>query len=301
MGVWDTGSAAGLGAHTRLHPNRIDFMPALTLGLCLLLAAGHAPPTAPVAPGQPEPRDTMVSVGDHSLHLVIRRGTRPVTIVLEAGGGSDLGGWYDVPALVARETGATVVAYDRAGFGRSELGPADLTPDQEIANLYRALRAIAVPERTIHVGHSYGGMLALLSAARFPDRVKGVVLVDPMNPRFVDRTGDFVFSTVPRIEHPSTVRERALVRLMNGFRGLVGEVRAIESTLPQPVVIVTAGQPWWGRVEIDQAWRQSHADIAAVSPRRRLIVAERSRHNIPQQEPETIVTALKLLQLPDQP
>jgi pimeloyl-ACP methyl ester carboxylesterase len=268
-------------------------MTAFAFGLSLLIAGSHTPP-------QPEPLDTMVSVGDHSLHLVIRRGTRPVTIVLEAGGGSDLGGWYDVPALLARETGATVVAYDRAGFGRSELGAPGLTPDQEVADLYRALRTLAVPEQTIHVGHSYGGLLALLSAARFPDRVQGVVLVDPMNPRFVERTGDFVFSTVQRIEHPSTVQEHALVRLVDGFRGLVGEVGAIESTLPQPIVIVTAGRPWWGRADIDQAWRQSHADMAAVSPRRRLIVAERSQHDVPQQEPEAIVAALKLL-LPDRP
>ena len=222
-----------------------------------------------------------------------------MTIVLEAGGGADLGGWYDVPALLARETGATVVAYDRAGFGRSEPGAPDLTPDQEVAGLYRALRTIAAPEKTVHVGHSYGALLALLAAARFPDRVQGVVLVDPMNPRFVERTGDFVFSTAQRIEHPATPRERALVRLIDGFRGLLGEVGAIEPTLPQPIVIVTAGRPWWGRAEIDQAWRQSHADIAAASPRRRLILAERSQHDVPRQEPEAIVTALELLQLPD--
>ena len=158
-------------------------MNALALASSLLIAGSHAPPAA-----QPEPVDTMVSVGDHALHLMIRRGTRPVTIVLEAGGGAELGGWYDVPALLARETGATVVAYDRAGFGRSELGAPYMLPDQEIADLYCALETIAAPERTIHVGHSYGALFALLSAARFPDRVQGVVLVDPMNPRFVEKT-----------------------------------------------------------------------------------------------------------------
>ena len=276
-------------------------MIAFALGLCLLVAGCHAPPAAPVASGQPEARDTMVSVGGHSLHLVIRRGTRPVTIVLEAGGGSDLGGWYDVPALLARETGATVVAYDRAGFGRSGLGAPELTPGQEVADLYRALRAVAAPERTIHVGHSYGGLLAMLGAARFPGRVEGVVLVDPMNPRFVERTGDFVFSTVRRPERPSTDQERALARMIDGFRGLVGEVGAVEPTLSQPMVIVTAGQPWWGREDVDRAWRQSHADMAAASPRRRLIVAERSRHLVPQDQPEAIVAAIAILLPPDRP
>ncbi|HYR12390.1 MAG TPA: alpha/beta hydrolase family protein [Longimicrobium sp.] len=269
--------------------------------MSLLIGGSQAPPTAPVAGGQPEPVDTMVSVGDHSLHLVIRRGTRPLTIVLEAGGGSDLGGWYEVPALLARETGATVVAYDRAGFGRSEPGAPDLTPDQEIGNLYGALSAVAVPEKTVHVGHSYGGLLALLSAARFPDRVQGVVLVDPMNPRFVASTGDFVFSTAQRIENPSTVREHATMRLINGFPDLLNKVGAAEPALVQPIVIVTAGRPWWGRADIDQAWRQSHTDIAAASPLRRLIVAQRSQHDVPQQEPETIVAAVTLLDLPDRP
>jgi len=265
-------------------------MYALALASSLLIAGSHAPPAA-----RPEPVDTMVNVGDHSLHLVIRRGTRPVTIVLEAGGGADLGGWYDVPARLARETGATVVAYDRAGFGRSELGRPYMSADEEIADLYCALETIAVPVRTIHVGHSYGALLALLSAARFPDFVRGVVLVDPMNPRFVEKTGDFVFSTVQSPEHPSTVQERALVRMVNGFRFLLAEVSATESTLRQPMVIITAGRPWWGRADIDRAWRQSHAEMAAVSRRRRSIVAERSQHYIPQQEPETVVAAVKRL------
>jgi pimeloyl-ACP methyl ester carboxylesterase len=267
-------------------------MTGLVLGLSLLIAGSPAPP---MADGRPGPVDTMVSVGDHSLHLVIHRGTRPVTIVLEAGGGSDLSGWFDVPALLARETEATVVAYDRAGFGRSGLGAPDLAPEQEVADLYRALRTVAVPENTIHVGHSYGGLLTLLAASRFPDRVRGVVLVDPMNPRFVDRTGDFVFSTARRIEHPSTVQEHAVVRLMDGFPALLREVGSIEAALPQPMVIVTAGQAWWGREDVDQAWRQSHADMAAASPRRRLVVAERSQHGIPQQQPEVIVSAVRLL------
>lgn len=276
-------------------------MIAFALGLSLLIAGDPAPSTASAPGRQTEPLDTMVSVGDHSLHLVIRRGTLPVTIVLEAGGGSDLGGWHGVPALLAREAGATVVAYDRAGFGRSGLGAPEMTPGQEVANLYRALRAVAVPEKTIHVGHSYGGLLTLLAAARFPDRVQGVVLVDAMNPRFVEKTGDFVYSTVQRIENPSNDRERALVRLVDGARGLFAEVGGIERTLPQPMVVVTAGRPWWGREDADAAWRQSHADIAAASPRRRLIVAERSQHDIPLQEPETIVTALKLLLAADRP
>jgi hypothetical protein len=48
------------------------------LALLLLLAA---------------PQDTLIDVGGYRMHLLVHRGTRPLTIVMEAGGGSGLGDW----------------------------------------------------------------------------------------------------------------------------------------------------------------------------------------------------------------
>ena len=144
----------------------------------------------------------MVSVGGHKLHFVLYRGKVPVTVLLEAGGGSDLTSWAAVPRMLAHQTGATVVAYDRAGLGGSEPGSAESTPDDEIRHLHAALSGLKVPGKTIVVAHSYGAMLALLSAGRHPSSVAGLVLVDPMNTRFIEATGDFIFSTVPKIDRP---------------------------------------------------------------------------------------------------
>ena len=51
----------------------------------------------------------------------------------------------------------------------------------------------------------------------------GIVLVDPMNPRFVEATGDFVYSTVREPADPANDRERALVRMIRGFPALVAD------------------------------------------------------------------------------
>ncbi len=64
--------------------------------------------------------DTMITVGENRLHFQIIEGGSP-TILLEAGGGMDLTEWADLAPRLARETSATVVSYDRAGFGKSDL------------------------------------------------------------------------------------------------------------------------------------------------------------------------------------
>jgi pimeloyl-ACP methyl ester carboxylesterase len=261
----------------------------------ILLLWGMSPANAAPPHRSHEPLDTLVRVDNHRLHFVVYRGNLPVMILLEAGGGSDLTSWAGVPAQLAQETGATVVAYDRAGLGRSEPGPATSQPGNEIRDLHAALNQLKLPSKSILVAHSYGAMLGLLNAAHYPKGLKGVVLVDPMNTRFIKATGDFIFSTVPKIPNPSTDRERTITRMVATFPELIREVDRLEPTLKQPMVVITAGKPWWGRADIDSAWRKSHEALADAGSRRRLVVAEDSDHGVPEERPDVIVTAVKEL------
>lgn len=245
--------------------------------------------------------DTLVDVGGHRLHLRVRRGTRPVTVLFEAGGAADLRSWGPVPERLAERTKATIVTYDRAGLGQSDLGPPALTPGDEVRDIRRALALLKLPPRTIVVGHSYGAMLALAQAAAFPKRVAGLVLVDPMNPRFIEATGDFVKSTAPAIPHPETNRERVIVRMSRTLDSLAAALRTAEPKLDLPMVIISAGKDWWGKPEIDAAWRRSHRAMADASSIRRRVISNGSGHDIPHQDPEAIVSAvLSLLEGPVQ-
>jgi pimeloyl-ACP methyl ester carboxylesterase len=259
-------------------------MPMVCASLLLLQAVASA--------SLPPAVDTLLDVGGYRMHLVVHRGTRPITVVMESGGGASLEAWSGVETALARRTGATVVAYDRAGFGRSDLGAWDLTPRRQMAQLDDALDRLGTPPDRIVVGHSYGGVLATLQAHLFPRRVRGLVLVDPMNVRFVAATGDFLHSTVPHIEHPSSANDSAVARMVRTFDGLVRDTDAGDAGLRIPVVVITAGDPWWKKAEIDRAWRASHEAIAQAGPRRRLLVADRSDHDVPGKRPDTIVEAV---------
>jgi hypothetical protein len=87
------------------------------------------------------------------------------------------------------------------------------------------------------------------------------------------------------IPKPSNDRERTTNRVIATFPGLVQDVDRFEPGFRQPMIVITAGKPWWGRAEIDSAWRRSHTDLVAAGVRRRLVVAEDSDHSVPEDQP----------------
>ena len=121
----------------------------------------------------------LIDVGGHRLHLSCTGSGSP-TVVLEPGAGnmSSALGW--IAPAVARDT--RVCVYDRAGRGWSE--PADASQDglQIATDLHTLLQRGQVPGPYVLAGHSFGGLYVLTFAARYPDEVAGMVLIDSTAP-----------------------------------------------------------------------------------------------------------------------
>ncbi len=222
------------------------------------------------APGQ------LVDVGGHRLHLSCTGSGSP-TVVLEPGAGmtsSDLG---SITPAVAGET--RVCVYDRAGRGWSE--PADTPQDgaQIATDLHTLLHRGQVPGPYVLAGHSFGGLYALSFAARYPEEVAGMVLVDstapaPAGERREAPPGEGGTSDL-------TGRAAALVSASArlGLGGLVGTASHVRSTLDEyaqasssmqdaaslrdfadkPLVVLTAG------TGLDAAWSADQDALAALS------------------------------------
>ena len=103
-------------------------------------------------------------------------GPQPVLVFLHEGLGS-IAQWRDFPLALARTTGLPALVYDRYGHGRSEAlqAPRDRNYlETECEALAQVLDTCAI-QAPILIGHSDGATLALLFAARFPQRALGVV------------------------------------------------------------------------------------------------------------------------------
>lgn len=118
-------------------------------------------------------------VGGRRLHMNCVGAGRP-TVVLANGLGETSADWAWITAALAADT--RVCAYDRAGQGWSDdaSGPQDGTA--VAADLHALLQRADEPGPYVFVGHSIGGPYAMTYAARYPDEVAGLVLLDATSP-----------------------------------------------------------------------------------------------------------------------
>jgi len=84
--------------------------------------------------------------------------------------------WVRVQQEVSDTT--RVCAYDRAGMSWSEMGPQPRNGRQISSELHTLLTKADIEGPYVLVGHSFGGMCMQTYAARYPDEVAGVALVD---------------------------------------------------------------------------------------------------------------------------
>jgi pimeloyl-ACP methyl ester carboxylesterase len=174
--------------------------------------------------------------------------------------------WDGVIRPIHEATGARIISYDRAGYGRSDPAPGPYSIDSEVAALGRALDSLGIKSCLLFVAHSYGGFISTLYTAQHPDRVCGAVLVD------ADLVAFFY--------------DAEIERLMAGY----GEER--EEILQHTVIdIVAAHPPAHSDAEIEN-WREVHAAFVKAAPARRGRTATDSGHFIMRDSPGTVTDAV---------
>ena len=122
-------------------------------------------------------------------HAWIARERRhaPLIVFLHEGLGS-LSMWKDFPAALCEALGARGLVYSRPGYGRSTPRAADEVwgtdfmhrqAHEVLPALFEALGIDTAHDRPWLFGHSDGGSIALLHAARFAHQVAGLIVLAP--------------------------------------------------------------------------------------------------------------------------
>lgn len=122
-----------------------------------------------------------IVVGCHRLYCEIHCGLGlqddPLLVFLHEGLGS-IPQWKDFPHELATRSGLPFLIYDRLGHGRSDPLTFPRASDfmqQQASELQLILRTLELSNPLVLIGHSDGGSIALLYAARYPQNVKGAI------------------------------------------------------------------------------------------------------------------------------
>lgn len=270
------------------------------------------------------PRGRLVDVGGYRMHLDCRGDGSPA-VIMDAGlGGSSLD-WSLVQADTANATRAC--SYDRAGMGWSDASPLPRTPAHIAGELHTLLTKAGIPGPYILVGHSLAGKNVRMFASAHPDDVAGMVLVDARSERvdaLTPKAEADAFGVALAMQGTlySLARHLGVARAFGA--SLVGEPLVSPAIAAEMVLIQTKAaaidettKEGLARTADDAAlavsdlgsipltaiaasasmagtptWSTAQQEMAALSTRGRLVVAEHSGHAVHLEQPGIVIQSI---------
>lgn len=152
-----------------------NIMPAMRLAACLLLCLSlPAPAQTPETPAPPLVKAKTLARPDLALHYKDYGQGEPV-LVLMGGPGFSGEGMEPVARIIAKR-GRAIVPDQRGSGGSIPEDAKAITLDATIADLEALRKELGLEKWTVW-GCSWGGMLALEYASKYPSGIKGLVLV----------------------------------------------------------------------------------------------------------------------------
>ncbi len=240
-----------------------------------------------------------IKVGQYHVEMV-SAGSGPYTVIFESGFSGGVGDWQRVAPDVAKA--AKVVLYTRAGSGKSDPRPEPRTPQRASLELDQLIEAAQLKPPFILVGHSYGGYLIRLFAARHPEQVAGMVFVDPSMERFN--------SELKKIDSAKLAADMRLFATLTPapFKAeskLVDDAFEAAARLPAPalpdvpVAVLTStmvrDKPefFMHTPPAVATWRKLHAQLFSQFSNGSHVTTASSGHNIPMEEPALVSGAIE--------
>ena len=131
-----------------------------------------------------KPPGRFINIGFQTMYVDCLGENKP-TIIVDVGIAASSASWYKIAKELSKNT--RICLYDRAGYGWSDSGRGERTTATIVHELKLLMKLAEIPGPYIMVGHSFGGFTARYFAAKFPEDVAGLVLVDSSHPEQIYR------------------------------------------------------------------------------------------------------------------
>jgi len=271
----------------------------------------------------------LVDIDGHLMHIHCRGEGSP-TVIMEQGLQGVSTAWDDITKETSSLT--TVCAYDRVGLGYSEpIGHA--TRASEVAELLNKLLAGAgVDDEVVLVGWSAGGVYIREYHRLYPDMTRAMLLVesgheqqqrrlpqssgsDPnatlkiarlLAPIGLVRLSGIVKRKIGYSPVPDHLKPRliALYEQSHVFQTMLNESESFtldtQSKQPPaslgdlPLIVLTGGEQA-SSAEEQEARDQMQRELVALSTNSKQVIAAKSGHGIPYDQPELLIGSVKEL------
>lgn len=110
----------------------------------------------------------------------LSKGAGKTVVIFITGLGPTMDDFQNVQNKISKTT--QTICYDRAGIGKSESFNNERTLENISSELKEIVDAIGLDKPFLLVGHSRGGVIARYFTSKYPEKVSGLVLIDPALP-----------------------------------------------------------------------------------------------------------------------
>lgn len=232
------------------------------------------------------------TIGGYTIEYEVS-GAGSEVIVLEAGGGGGLADWAAVHEPLAES--ARVIRYSRVGNGNSEKPEALFVVEDYASHLKGLLDHLRV-QKIIHVAHSYGGSVARVFAATYPEQVEALLLVDASSEHDVD--------IMRSIDLEKANKEIEAVKLADISGGKSSHIVDFWAKFPLPdypqirdipVTVIASVKRYDTPAHLlhtdrgRELWGKHWKEWAEAFPQGKAVLTSNSYHLIPQDEPHLVV------------
>ncbi|MEJ6472880.1 alpha/beta fold hydrolase [Pseudoalteromonas piscicida] len=224
-----------------------------------------------------------------SLQVYHVPGNEPA-IVFETGSAAPAIYWTPVMKGLLQKVPNALVAYNREGYGKSELSNRAYSVDTDNRNLREVLRSLDIRPPFIYVGHSYAYYIMQNYITYNPQQVAALLYVDPVTVHFIDKTHALAQDKLlkPLSSLPENTFGEALRRETQALSETVASVRTHQAPAHIPCRVIVAERPFDPAQRDVKAWREGQEALASHCESA-LIVAEGSDHTVPMNAPHVVV------------
>lgn len=240
-----------------------------------------------------------IKVGEFTINYEIK-GHGEHTLLLEAGYADDMSKWDDIFQRLSKIT--KTIRYTRVGNELNSRVKRQFSAEEYAEQLNAFLQKIAVTEPVVIIAHSYSPLISRMFAATYPERVEGLLFLDPNTEKDVD--------IMRAIDVKQANKEIDGWKLEEMKAGMKSSFLDFWSKRPMPsypeikdipVTVIVSSKKYMPIPNIfftDKGRKEKakwHKEWVERFPQGKIIVTTKSRHYIHYDEPELVIEELQLL------